>query len=198
MSTTSNQLENLANASEWMLLALEQAERALSAGEAPIGCVLLRADGSLLSAGFNTMVATGNLVAHAEINAFASAAGRTAEGEALIMVSSLEPCVMCTGAAMQAGVVTIVYALKAPADSGTSRVKPPESPDSTLPEVIGNVKADDSRKLFTDWIERHAGDDSRKAQRRFIDQLLALTATVPIAPRVAVTDLPYATRLANP
>ncbi len=162
-----------------MLLALEQAELALSAGEAPIGCVLLRADGSLLSVGYNTMVATGNLVAHAEINALISAAGKTAEGESLIMVSTLEPCVMCTGAAMQAGVVRIVYALKAPADSGTSRVKPPESPDSTLPEVVGDVRAGSSRKLFTDWMERHAGDESRAVQRRFVDQLLALTATEP-------------------
>ncbi len=177
MSTTSNAANDRADASAWMRLALEQAERALSAGEAPIGCVLLRADGSLLSAGFNTMVATGNLVAHAEINAFASAAGRTAEGEELIMVSSLEPCVMCTGAAMQAGVVRIIYALRAPADSGTARVKPTESPDSTFPEVIGDVLADSSRKLFTDWMQRHAGDESRAAQRRFVDQLLALTAT---------------------
>jgi len=172
-----------AHVSSWMRLALDQAEQALSAGEAPIGCVLLHADGSVLSAGFNTMVATGNLIAHAEINAFTSAAGRTAEGESLILVSTLEPCVMCTGAAMQAGVVTIVYALKAPADAGTSRVKPPESPDSTMPEVIGDVFADASRKLFTDWIMLHDGDQSRAAQRRFVDQLLALTATVSAAAR---------------
>jgi len=174
--------------SEWMLLALEQAERALSLGEAPIGCVLLRADGSTLSAGINTMMASGNLIAHAEINAFASAAGKTTDGEELILVSSLEPCVMCTGAAMQAGVVTIVYALQAPADAGTSRVTPPQSPGATMPLIIGNVLADGSRKLFATWMELHDGDASRSVQRSFVQQLLALTASQRAQPKVATAS----------
>ena len=182
MSAARSTRQQVGKASDWMLLALEQAERGLAAGEAPIGCVLLRADGSLLSTGFNSMRATGNLIAHAEINALVAAAGKTAEGEPLIMVSTLEPCVMCTGAVMEAGVVTIVYALQAPADSGTSRVKPPESPDSTAPEIVGNVRAHASRTLFTEWTVRHAGDASRAAQRRFVEQLLALTDSSPTTP----------------
>ena len=162
--------------SDWMLLALEQAERALDKGEAPIGSVLLREDGSVLAAAHNSMVSTGNLTAHAEMNAFAASAGKVSPDEKTIMVSTLEPCVMCTGAAMQSGVGTIVYGLQAPADAGTTRVTPPSSPDATMPVIIGDVMAEYSRKLFVDWMEKHEGDESRNAQRRFVSQLLTLTA----------------------
>ena len=168
---------NPAHRWDWMLLALQQAERALTKGEAPIGCVLLHADGTVVASAYNTMVSSGSLIAHAEINVFAAGAGKTAEGESLTLVSILEPCVMCLGAAMQAGVGTVVYGLQAPADAGTGRVKPPASPDATMPVIIGDVLADYSRKLFADWIEMHEGDASRDAQRRFVTQLLTLTAT---------------------
>jgi tRNA(adenine34) deaminase len=161
----------------WVSLALAQAEYALDAGEAPIGCVLLREDGSVVASAYNTMVATGCLIAHAEINALTAAAGKTVRGERLTMVSSLEPCVMCTGAAMEAGVATIVFALRAPADAGSTRVRPPSSPEASMPDIFGDVLADSSRKLFVDWLSRHEGDASRESQRRFVSQLLALTAT---------------------
>lgn len=161
----------------WVSLALAQAEQALAAGEAPIGCVLLREDGSVVASAYNTMLASGCLIAHAEINALTAAAGKSVPGERLTMVSSLEPCVMCTGAAMEAGVATIVFALRAPADAGSTRVQPPSSPEASVPDIFGDVLADSSRKLFVDWIDKHEGDASRESQRRFISQLLALTAT---------------------
>ena len=158
-----------------MSLALGEARRALESGEAPIGCVLLDEHGTELGRGHNSMFATGNLIAHAEMNAFTAAAGRIPEGAKIVMVSTLEPCVMCTGAAMQSGVVEIVFGLAAPADAGTSRVYPPDSPSATAPRIIGGVEADDSRDLFLQWLDKHRGDTSRDSQREFIDQLMSLT-----------------------
>lgn len=160
---------------EWMLLALGEAKRGLEAGEAPIGCVLIDGQGAIIGRGHNTMQASGIVTAHAEMNAFEMAAQRIVPGEPIILVSSLEPCVMCTGAAMQAGVTTIVYALPAPADSGTARVHPPDSPNTSAPTIIGQIAADESRALFYRWLELHQGDASREEQRQFIVQLLALT-----------------------
>lgn len=159
----------------WMQRALEQARLALAVGEAPIGCVLYRADGSVISEGHNTMVGSGIAISHAEINAFIAAGRRIVPGERVIMVSTLEPCVMCTGAAMQAGVTLIIYGLRAPADSGTGRVRPPESPGSTAPTIAGGVGATESRTLFAQWLAMHDGDESRRDQRAFVEQLLALT-----------------------
>lgn len=160
---------------EWMKLALDEARVALNTGEAPIGAVVIGADGQLLGAGHNTLVLNGNPTVHAEINAFAAAFPEASVKTPLTMVSTLEPCVMCTGAAMQAGVTTIVYGLQAPADSGTGRVTPPSSPGATAPRVVGGIAAGQSRELFAEWLARHEGDDSREDQRKFVIQLLALT-----------------------
>ncbi len=152
--------------------ALDVAREGMAAGEAPIGCVLARGDGSVVARGYNEMQATQNKTAHAEIVTFAHAAGRVPlDARDLIMVSTLEPCVMCTGAAMEAAVDTIIYALRAPADSGTGRVRPPESPESQMPRIVGDVLADESRALFEQWMEKNAGTP----QAAYVEQLLALT-----------------------
>jgi hypothetical protein len=94
------------------------------------------------------------------------------------MVSTLEPCVMCTGAAMESAVDTIVYALAAPADNGTARVRPPESPESQMPRIVGGVLAAESRTLFERWLDMHRGEP----QAAFVEQLLARTGDVPDGP----------------
>ena len=175
---------------EWMQRALSQARSAIKAGEVPIGCVLYRANGIAISEGHNTMVDSGIVTAHAEMNAFKAAGRSIAPGDQVIMVTTLEPCVMCTGAAMQAGVILIIYGLQAPADSGTGRVRPPDSPGATAPVIVGGVGAVESRALFTEWLDMHAGDKSRSDQRAFVEQLLALTG-VRVAPsvcRIGKTD----------
>lgn len=108
--------------------------------------------------------------------AFRASAGRIAtDCRDHILVSTLEPCVMCTGAAMEAAIDTIVYALEAPADSGTGRVMPPESPESQMPRIIQlhGALRDESRELF----RRFLGSARDPLQRAFAEQLLGLTGT---------------------
>jgi tRNA(adenine34) deaminase len=156
-----------------MRRALAAAEDGASAGEVPIGCVLARGDGSVIASGFNELNRTQNPAAHAEMVTFAKAAGKvSADARDLVLVSTLEPCVMCTGAAMACAVDTILYALKAPADSGTGRVQPPESPESNMPRIVGDVLAEQSRALFDLWLAK-PGNNPR--QVAFVRQLLALT-----------------------
>jgi HAD superfamily hydrolase (TIGR01509 family) len=152
--------------------ALAAAEAGVAAGEAPIGCVIASGAGEVLARGHNAMNRTQDKTAHAEIMTFRELAGRVPlDARDLVMVSTLEPCVMCTGAAMEAAVDTIVYALQAPADSGTGRVRPPESPESQMPRIVGGVLAAESRRLFERWHAEHAGEP----QAAYVGQLLALT-----------------------
>jgi tRNA(Arg) A34 adenosine deaminase TadA len=88
----------------------------------------------------------------------------------LILVSTLEPCVMCTGAAMEAAVDTIVYALRAPADNGSVRVRPPQSPESQMPRIVGEILAGESRELFEQFLKVA----KNPKQRAFVEQLLKL------------------------
>jgi HAD superfamily hydrolase (TIGR01509 family) len=153
--------------------ALAAARDGVDAGEAPIGCVLARGDGSVIARAFNELNRTGVKTAHAEMAAFARSAGKIPpDARDVLLVSTLEPCVMCLGASMEAAVDTIVYGLRAPADSGTGRVEPPQSPESQMPRIVGGVLADESRKLFEHWLAR-PGNDPR--QVAFVRQLLALT-----------------------
>ncbi len=155
-----------------MQQALDLAHQAISAAEAPIASILYAGDGSEISRAHNEMNARQDKTAHAEILAFARSAGKVPmDAKDLILVSTLEPCVMCTGAAMIAGVDTILYALKAPADSGTVRVSPPSSPESQMPRIVGGILADQSRKLFEQWLQ----GDLPPQQRAFGEQLLRLT-----------------------
>jgi HAD superfamily hydrolase (TIGR01509 family) len=157
--------------------ALDAAEEGLQNGEAPIGCALFRGDGSPVAAGYNQMNARQDKTAHAEIVTFARSAGKVdLQAKDLVLVSTLEPCVMCTGAAMVAAVDTIVYGLKAPADSGTARVRPPTSPESQMPRIVGDVLADESRRLLEHWYTQHEDEP----QARYVGQLLQLTRSAPL------------------
>jgi tRNA(adenine34) deaminase len=141
--------------------------------------VIADGDGRVIARGYNGMNRTQNKTAHAEIVAFADAAGRVPLDAAdLILVSTLEPCVMCTGAAMVSAIDTIVFALDAPADNGTARVRPPESPESQMPRIVGGVLAAESRALFERWMDAHRGEP----QAAYVEQLLARTADVPDDP----------------
>ena len=152
--------------------ALAVAREGIEAGEAPIGCVIADGDARIVARGYNEMAGTGNKTAHAETVTFGRLAGRVPlEANDLVLVSTLEPCVMCTGAAMVGAVDTIVYALRAPADSGSGRVQPPESPESQMPRIVGDVLAAESRALFERWLGAHRGEP----QAAYVEQLLALT-----------------------
>lgn len=155
-----------------MRAALETARDGMKNGEVSIGAVLARGDGTIIARGFNEMNKSQNKTAHAEIVTFARAAGHVPlDARDLLLVSTLEPCVMCTGAAMEAAVDTIIYALEAPADSGSGRVRPPQSPESQMSRIVGGVLREESRALFQEWLKQN-GDTEQAA---FVEQLMRVT-----------------------
>lgn len=162
--------------------ALAEAQAGMAEGEAPIGCVLARGQGPelrIVARGHNRVNALGRKNAHAEIVTFENAGSHDGQPPALpmdaqdvILVSTLEPCVMCLGAAMESGVSLVLFGLQAPADNGTQRVTPPESPETSAPEIVGGILAAESRALFVQWLAGKQGTE----QAKFVEQLLALTA----------------------
>jgi HAD superfamily hydrolase (TIGR01509 family) len=152
--------------------ALAAAREGLAAGEAPIGCVIADGNANIVARGFNRLNRSGDRTAHAEIVAMRAAAGKVSPtANDLILVSTLEPCVMCTGAAMEAAIDTIAFGLKAPADSGTARVQSPQSPESQMPRIVGGILASQSRELFQTFLDTARNPE----QRAFAEQLLSLT-----------------------
>src|SRR5262249_53709274 len=98
----------------WMQQALEQARLAGERGEVPVGAVLVR-DGERLACAGNRTVADRDPSAHAEILALRDAAGRAGDhrlGGTLYV--TLEPCLMCMGALVQARIDRLVFAARDP------------------------------------------------------------------------------------
>lgn len=76
--------------------AFLEAKKGYDEGGLPIGSVLADAAGRIVARGHNLRVQTGDPTAHAEV-ACLRAAGRRRDWPELTLVSSLSPCVMCTG-----------------------------------------------------------------------------------------------------
>lgn len=90
--------------------ALEEARAAAAAGEVPIGAVLVH-DGAVIARGSNRTIRDCDPTAHAEIVALRAAAkhfGNYRLADTSLYVT-LEPCIMCAGAMIQARIARLVY-----------------------------------------------------------------------------------------
>lgn len=76
--------------------ALNEAQTGLREGGLPIGSVLADKDGRIVARGHNLRVQTGDPTAHAETVCIRNA-GRRRDWAELTLVSTLSPCIMCTG-----------------------------------------------------------------------------------------------------
>ena len=87
--------------------AVDEAKLGLSEGGLPIGSVLVRG-GKIIGRGHNRRVQRGDPMAHAEIDCL-TRAGRQPRGYGdTVLYSTLMPCFLCSGAAVQFGVPKVV------------------------------------------------------------------------------------------
>jgi tRNA(adenine34) deaminase len=93
-----------------MRMALELARAAAEAGEIPVGAVVVRA-GEVIGRGFNQPIRRNDPTAHAEILALREAAEALANYrlEDCDLYVTLEPCVMCAGALVNARIRRLVF-----------------------------------------------------------------------------------------
>ncbi len=141
-----------------MRRALALAEEAAAASEIPVGAVVVDAKGRVIAEGRNTREATHDPTGHAEIEALRGAAASIGswnlEGHTLVV--TLEPCIMCAGAILQARIGRVVFGAwddKAGAAGSMYDVLR----DRRLPyraEVIGGVDADASTALLRAFFEQ--------------------------------------------
>lgn len=136
--------------------ALLEARKGLENDDLPVGAVLADGSGSIVARAGSRTETSRDFMAHAEMRVFQQISGRyPLQRRDLILVSTLEPCMMCFGASMSARVDTILYALRAPSNGGVERCRPMQSPGMIMPRVIGKVCARESLELFEEWQRRH-------------------------------------------
>jgi tRNA(adenine34) deaminase len=134
-----------------MGFALAEAELGLSEGEVPIGAVVVH-KGEVVGRGHNRTEKTGYPFEHAEVVALWDAVG-TVGAHALsesILYSTIEPCVMCIGAAILARVPRVVFGAREPKTGACESVfSIPNEPDLDHRIVVtGGVESERCREIL--------------------------------------------------
>ncbi|MCD6416636.1 MAG: tRNA adenosine(34) deaminase TadA [Planctomycetes bacterium] len=140
----------------YMRLALDAAREALEAGEAPVGCVVVR-DGRVIGRAHNQRETKGDPTAHAEVLALRSAARAAGswrlDGAAVYV--TLEPCCMCAGALVNARVERLIYGALAPKSGACESLYriPEDQRLNHRVQVRGGVCAEEAQALLKDFFE---------------------------------------------
>ncbi|MES2750817.1 MAG: nucleoside deaminase [Pseudomonadota bacterium] len=143
-------------ARSFMDLALKQAEIARTAGEVPIGCVIVQGGAVIAQAG-NRTLADRDPTAHAEILAIREAA-RALGSERLVkcdLYVTLEPCTMCAAAISFARIRRLYYGAADPkggaVDSGVRFFASPTCHHA--PEIYPSVGESEAATLLKDFFK---------------------------------------------
>ncbi len=137
-----------------MALAIEQARRAETHGDVPIGAAILR-DGELLAAAGNERELRREPTAHAEILAIRAAAEKLGGWRLpdTTLYVTLEPCAMCAGAIVLARIPTVVFGAADPKAGAAGSVLNvlAEPALNHRPELIGGVREPECAGLLRDF-----------------------------------------------
>lgn len=142
-----------------MGLALSEARAALGSGDVPVGAVVLGPDGAVVGRGRNVREAAADPTGHAEVVALRDAATTLGAWrlDGCTLVVTLEPCLMCAGAVLQARVPRLVLGAwdeKAGAcGSQWDVVRDRRSLHRV--EVVAGVRAAESAALLRDFFHDH-------------------------------------------
>ena len=139
-----------------MKRALELAEAAAEAGEAPIGCVIVDETGAVIAEGANAPIASHDPTAHAEIVALRKAAAALQNYRLkpnLTLYVTLEPCAMCAGAISHARIARLVYGASDAKGGGVEHgARVFEQPTCHWKPVIeSGIGAEESARLLRDF-----------------------------------------------
>jgi tRNA(adenine34) deaminase len=140
----------------FMKRALVEAERAFELGEVPIGAVIV-AENQIIARAHNLSEQLNDFTAHAEMQAYTSASnylGSKYLNDCTLFVT-LEPCVMCAGAAFWTRVGRIVFAAY---DEKRGFTQFENSIIHPKTKVLGGVMEKESRQLLGDFFKSKRGD----------------------------------------
>ena len=141
----------------YMNLALSLAARAADLGEIPVGALVVWDDGRIVGEGYNTRETEQNALCHAECRAIEQAC-RTLGGWRLhraTLFVTLEPCPMCTGAAINARIHRVVYG--APDRNGGAmggKVNLCETPGWYRPQITGGILEHECAQILQHFFQK--------------------------------------------
>ncbi len=145
------------NNEELMRIAIDVAHTAVSAGDIPVGAIVINSEGVIIGRGFNEREANNDPTAHAEIVAIRNAAARLQKSrlDGCTLIVTLEPCAMCAGAIAQTRISHLVFgAWDAKAGAVGSVWDVLRDPRSIFKvEVTSGVLESECAELLTDFFK---------------------------------------------
>ena len=131
----------------YMKLAIEEAKKALEKEEVPIGCVIVYHD-EVIASSYNRKTIDNIATSHAEILAINEACKKLGTWylDECVLYTTIEPCLMCTGAIMQSRIKRVVYGSKNESFGYLSKV------DLKI-DVRSNVLEKETKDLLTNFFK---------------------------------------------
>ncbi len=141
----------------WIDHVLTLADEAGTAGDVPVGAVVVDESGEVIGRGFNTREADADPVGHAEVNALREA-GRVRGNWNLsgcTLYVTLEPCTMCAGAIVNARISRVVFAAWDPKAGAAGSVRDVlrDARLNHVVEVVGGVDEHRANRQLVEWFE---------------------------------------------
>jgi tRNA(adenine34) deaminase len=146
--------------SSLMDMALDEARAAAASGEVPVGAVIVLGD--VLVRGHNRMIADSDPTAHAELVVIREAARLVGNYRltGAVLAVTLEPCIMCIGAIIQARIGRLVYGAADPRYGAVeSMIRTFDLGVNHKPEVAPGVREAEAGALLKDFFQaRRSGE----------------------------------------
>lgn len=135
--------------------AIDEAKKARSIGEVPVGAVIVF-ENKIIGSGYNKRETSKNALSHAEIEAINEACKTLGSWRLLNcdLYVTLEPCPMCIGAIINSRIKKVVFGCADPkSGSCGSLINLTDLPYNHRPEIVSGIMKDECSTLLSDFFK---------------------------------------------
>lgn len=141
----------------YMNLALNEAKKASDLNEVPIGCIIVQND-KVIAKAYNRKTLDNVAIYHAEVLAIEKACQilGTWYLDDCILYTTVEPCMMCTGAIIQSRIPKVVYGATNEAFGYLSKI------EKTKIEIVSGILEADCSQILTEFFRKRRIQNDKK------------------------------------